>query len=91
MMQSMGCKESDIRVRARPLQACLTLCHPVDCSPPGSSIRGDAHTQSVVLCLAVTLCLCLCPHATHASPHTGAHALQQEKPIQRNWRLALAL
>ena len=25
---------------AQPLQSCLTLCHPLDCSPPGSSIHG---------------------------------------------------
>ena len=23
-------------------QSCLTLCEPVDCSPPGSSIYGDS-------------------------------------------------
>ena len=29
-----------LRVRARSLQPCLTLCDPTDCSPPGSSVRG---------------------------------------------------
>ena len=24
----------------KPLQSCLTLCVPVDCSPPGSSVHG---------------------------------------------------
>ena len=28
------------RVCAQPLQSCLTLCDPVDCSPPGSSVYG---------------------------------------------------
>ena len=23
-------------------QSCLTLCNPVDCSPPGSSVHGDS-------------------------------------------------
>ena len=23
-------------------QSCLTLCNPMDCSPPGSSVRGDS-------------------------------------------------
>ena len=23
-------------------QLCLTLCHPMDCSPPGSSVHGDS-------------------------------------------------
>jgi len=25
---------------AKSLQSCLTLCDPVDCSPPGSSVHG---------------------------------------------------
>ena len=27
-------------MRANSLQSCLTLCDPMDCSPPGSSVRG---------------------------------------------------
>ena len=27
-------------MRAKSLQSCLTLCEPVDCTPPGSSVRG---------------------------------------------------
>ena len=27
-------------VYAKLLQSCPTLCDPVDCSPPGSSVRG---------------------------------------------------
>ena len=27
-------------VRAELLQLCLTLCDPMDCSPPGSSVHG---------------------------------------------------
>ena len=33
-MQCVGC------VRAKSLQSCLTLCDPVDCSLPGSSVHG---------------------------------------------------
>ena len=29
-------------VRAMSLQSCLTLCDPVDYSPPGSSVHGDS-------------------------------------------------
>ena len=25
---------------AKSLQSCLTLCNPMDCSPPGSSVHG---------------------------------------------------
>ena len=28
-------------VCAKSLQSCLTLCDPMDCSPPGPSVRGD--------------------------------------------------
>ena len=27
-------------------QSCLTLCEPMDCSPPGSSVHGDSPGQS---------------------------------------------
>ena len=27
-------------MHAKSLQSCLTLCDPVDCSPPGSSVHG---------------------------------------------------
>ena len=33
---SSGC------VRAKSLQSCLTVCDPMDCSPPGSSAHGDS-------------------------------------------------
>ena len=31
-----------VRVRAQscPTELCLTLCNPMDCSPPGSSVHG---------------------------------------------------
>ena len=28
--------------RAKSLQSCPTLCHPMDCSPPGSSVHGES-------------------------------------------------
>ena len=27
-------------MHAQSLQSCLTLCNPMDCSPPGSSVHG---------------------------------------------------
>ena len=30
---------------AKPLQSYLTLCHPVDCSPPGSSVCGFSRQE----------------------------------------------
>ena len=29
-------------MHAQLLQSCLTLCDPIDCSPPGSSVHGDS-------------------------------------------------
>ena len=29
-------------MHAKLLQSCLTLCDPIDCSPPGSSVHGDS-------------------------------------------------
>ena len=29
-------------VCVQSLQSCLTLCDPMDCSPPGSSVHGDS-------------------------------------------------
>ena len=31
---------------AKSLQSCLTLCDPMDCSPPGSSVHGDSPGKS---------------------------------------------
>ena len=31
---------------AKSFQSCLTLCDPIDCSPPGSSVLGDSPGKS---------------------------------------------
>ena len=36
-------------VCAQSLQLCLTLCNPMDCSPPGSSVHGILQAQYIVL------------------------------------------
>ena len=35
----------NVCVHAQSLQSCLTLCDPIDCSPPGSSIHGISQTR----------------------------------------------
>ena len=32
-------------VHAKSLQSCPTLCNPMDCSPPGSSVHGILHAR----------------------------------------------
>ena len=33
----------------KSLQSCLTLCNPMDCSPPGSSVHGDSSGKNIVV------------------------------------------
>ena len=33
-------------VHAKSLQLCPTLCNPMDCSPPGSSVHGDSLSKN---------------------------------------------
>ena len=33
-------------MHAKSLQTCLTLCAPMDCRPPGSSVHGDSPGQN---------------------------------------------
>ena len=35
-------KEISMHVLCLVAQSCLTLCNPVNCSPPGSSVHGDS-------------------------------------------------
>ena len=37
-MCGLLCLASFTHMRAQSLQSCLTLCDPMDCSPPGSSV-----------------------------------------------------
>ena len=57
-----------IRLSFMHVQSCLTLCDPVDCSPPGSSIHGifparileRVATSSKSACLRINVKSCLC-------------------------------
>ena len=44
LFSSMQHNDSVIHVcmHVKLLQSCPTLCHPVDCCPPGSSVHGDS-------------------------------------------------
>ena len=37
---------------AKSLQSCLTLCNPMDCSPPGSSVHGILQAK-ILECVAI--------------------------------------
>jgi len=32
-------------IRAKLLQSCMSLCNPMDCSPPGSSVHGTLQAR----------------------------------------------
>ena len=34
-------------MHALSLQSCLTLCHPMDCSPPGASVHGILQARTL--------------------------------------------
>ena len=41
LIQSISsCVKNIICMSAKSLQSCLTLCDPMDCSPPGSFVHG---------------------------------------------------
>ena len=42
-------------VRAKSLQSCPTLCNPMDCSLPGSSVHGDSPGKNTGVCCHVLL------------------------------------
>ena len=42
------------------LQSCLTLCHPLDCSPPGSSFHGILQARFSSVSSVAQLCPTLC-------------------------------
>ena len=43
MLSEVSHKEKN--VCAQSLQSCSTLCNPMDCSPPGSSVHGILHAR----------------------------------------------
>ena len=39
---------SSLKVKVLVAQSCLTLCNPMDCSPPGSSVHGILQARILV-------------------------------------------
>ena len=38
-----------LKVKVLVFQSCLTLCNPMDCSPPGSSVHGILQARTLVV------------------------------------------
>ena len=58
-------------VCAKSLQFCLTLCHPMDCSPPGSSVHGDSPGKNTGVG---------CRAPLHALPDPGIEPTSPKSP-----------
>ena len=43
----IGSKVEDIPATAKSLQLCLTLCDPIDSSPPGSTVPGSLQARTL--------------------------------------------
>ena len=62
-------------------QSCLTLCDPMDCSPPGSSVCGDSPGKKTgVGCHALLQGIFPNPGIEPRSPTLQADSLPSEPP-----------
>ena len=62
-------------------QSCLTLCNPMDCSPPGSSVHGDSPGKNTgVGCHALLQGNLSNPGIEPRSPALQAYSLPSEPP-----------
>ena len=76
-------------VRAQSLQLCPTLCDPMDCSPPGSSVRGDSPGKNTrVGCHALLQEIFLTQGSNPGLPHCRwnlYHLSHRENPRILEW------
>ena len=61
-------------------QSCLTLCHPVDCSPPSSSVHGDSPGKNTGVGCHALLHGIFPPGMESRSPVLQANSLLSEAP-----------
>ena len=88
---------------AKSLQSCLTLCDPMDCSPPGSSVHGIPQarilewavispSRGIFLTQGSNLCLLCLPHWQAGSLcHQESPVRLQQSVIQINTNLGVAV
>ena len=62
-------------------QSCLTLCDPMDCSLPGSSVHGDSPGKNTGVCCHALLQGIFPTQGSNPSlPHCGGDSLPAEPP-----------
>ena len=66
---------------AKSLQSCLTLCDPIDGSPPGSTVPGILQARTLSFsnaCMhakALQSCLTLCDRMDSSPPGSSVHRI----------------
>ena len=65
-------------------QSCLTLCNPVDCSPPGSSVHriSKARILAAAAAMSLQLCLTLCDAIVGSSPGSSVPGILQARTLE---------
>ena len=84
---------ADTAAAAKPLQSCLTLCDPIDGSPPGSSVPGILQTR-ILEWVAISFsnacrqakslqsCLTLCDPIDSSPPGSSVHGILQARILE---------
>ena len=67
---------------AKSLQACLALCDPMDCSPPGSSVHGTLQPRMLEWVAMPSSGDLPHPGIEPGSPSLQAHSLPSDPPVK---------
>ena len=82
-------------MHAKSLQSCLTLCDPIDGSPPGSSVPGIVQAR-ILECVAISFsntcmhakslqsCLTLCDPMDSSPPGSSVHRILEARILEWN-------
>ena len=76
-------------VCAKLLQSFLTLCVPMDCSPPGSSVHGDSLAKNTGVGCHALLQGVIPAQGSNGSPTfqtDSLHLSHQGSPVEAQWK-----
>ena len=77
--------ENPTSVPAKSLQSCLTLCDPLDCSPPGSSAHGILRARTLAAATAAEMlqsCPTLCDPIDGSPPGSPVPGILQARNLE---------
>ena len=72
-------------------QSCLALCDPMDCSPPGSSVRGILQTRMLAWVAISSSRVLVNPGIESASLEFAGRVFTTEPPGKSIWRKHLVV